>query len=451
MPNDSVSAANEGVDFGTLFISLGFFLIVAALVLLSFAASSYFDSKKRDIKTLYALGFRNRWISNSLFLETGIIGLSGCLIGAFGGYFVNVAITAALNTVWSGAVQTDTLHAFFNLASILTGFIVSFFTIIILMLIKSRSFLASLNSKKKEVNKKRSPLLNSAFLIVLSLVTITFIILSLTSEQNLVWSYPAGGMLLITLVFAWRYYFIGNSNTRAIRKSNNQRQISRLYYSFYPSNAVMPVLFIAAGIFTVFITSANRMSFSENTSRSGGTGGYLLWCENTIPVSEDLNTEKGRKSMGFDDPGLSELNFLQLKRSQGNDASCLNLNHIIAPPLLGVDPSDLIKEKSFSFSKSIKSPKIINPWQFLKVPANKNVIYGIADQTVLDWGLKIKIGDTLVIRSENGTPLNIIIAAGLQSSVFQGNILIGMENFIKFYPSVSGSSILLVDGEKTLD
>ena len=79
-----------------------------------------------------------------------------------------------------------------------------------------------------------------------------------------------------------------------------------------------------------------------------------------------------------------------------------------------------------------------------------NTIYGIADQTVLDWGLKIKPGDTLTLRAENGQPLNIIIAAGLQSSVFQGYVLIGKDNFIKYYPSVSGSSVLLVDGNPAL-
>jgi ABC-type antimicrobial peptide transport system permease subunit len=209
----------------------------------------------------------------------------------------------------------------------------------------------------------------------------------------------------------------------------------------------MPVLFIAAGIFTVFITSANRMSFTDKTERSGGTGGYLLWCENTIPVKEDLKTESGRISLGLDE--LSGINFVQFKRSLGNDASCLNLNHITVPPILGVDPSDFIEGRSFSFSKSLESKDIPNPWQYLKMPSVNNTIYGIADQTVLDWGMKIKVGDTIIIRSENGSPLNIIIAAGLQSSVFQGNILIGMENFTKYYPTVSGTSVILIGGEKT--
>ena len=40
----------------------------------------------------------------------------------------------------------------------------------------------------------------------------------------------------------------------------------------------------------------------------------------------------------------------------------------------------------------------------------------------------------------------MIIAAALKSSVFQGYVLIGLDNFAKYYPSVSGSNILLVDG-----
>ena len=39
------------------------------------------------------------------------------------------------------------------------------------------------------------------------------------------------------------------------------------------------------------------MDFNEKQlMRSSGTGGYLLWCENTIPVKEDLNTTSGKNS-----------------------------------------------------------------------------------------------------------------------------------------------------------
>jgi putative ABC transport system permease protein len=451
LSEESVKAANQGVDFGTLFLGLGFFLILASLVLLSYAASSYFDSKRGHIKTLFALGFKNRWIVQLLFSEAGFISLAGCFIGAFAGYLVNILITNALNSVWNGAVQTDTLTAYFNIWPIISGLMLTFLTIMVFMLIKVKSFLKGLAQNKVEIFKTPSNIQNSYLLSISAIVTISLFVLSvLSGEKRLLYSFSSGTVLLLTLILFWRQSYI----KRIINTSGrikNRKQLSHLYYSFNPSNAITPILFIAAGIFTVFITGANRMNISDKQmKRSGGTGGYLLWCENSIPVKEDLNTESGRKTMGLDDDQLSEMHFVQIKRSSGNDASCLNLNYITVPPLLGINPEDFIAKKSFSFSRSLASKNIECPWQYLNLPSENNTIYGIADQTVLEWGLKLKPGDTLVVRAESGQRLNIIIAAGLQSSVFQGNVLIGKDNFARYYPSVSGSLVLLVDGNRAL-
>jgi len=446
---ESVKAANESVDFGTLFLSLGFFLILASIVLLSFAVTSYFDSKREQINTLFALGFKNRWIGKLLFLEALIIGLTGSITGAFGGYLVNIIITNALNSVWRGAVQTNTLNAFFDLIPILTGFAITLIITTVFMAIKIKRYLKMLNRKKKEIRSKPSIHFNLFLLLTSIIITISLCVFSiLFSDRETAFCFAAGTFLLITLIFFWRQFYIGIKRNM----SDNikiTKDLSRLYYSYYPSHAITPILFIAAGIFAVFITGANKMNFNEkHLKRSGGTGGYLLWCENTIPVKEDLNTVSGRKALGLDSEQLEGMNFIQIKRSSGNDASCLNLNHVTSPPLLGIDPSEFISEASFSFSKVLDNKKIENPWQYLNSYAGNNTIYGIADQTVLDWGLKLKLGDTLILRIENGQMLNIIIAAGLQSSVFQGYVLIGKDNFIKYYPSVSGSSVLLVDGDQ---
>ena len=451
LSGDSVKAANESVDFGTLFLSLGFFLILASVVLLSFAVSSYFDSKRGQIYTLYSLGFKNRWIEQLLFLESLLIGIIGCFAGAFAGYLVNIAITRALNSVWNGAVQTDTLDVYFNLGPILAGFVITILTTMVFMLIKIKRYLKMLNEKGKEIHITSSPLRMLLLLLTSLTVTISLFVLSLIDkDQEFVLCFASGTVLLITMILFWRQYYVGRSSDHSNRIMNS-KDLSRLYYSFNPSHAVTSILFIAAGIFAVFITGSNRMNFNEKyLKRSGGTGGYLLWCENTIPVKEDMNTLSGRKTLGLDNDQLSKMSFVQIKKSSGNDASCLNLNHITAPPLLGIDPADFIAKKSFSFSKILAKNSIENPWLYLKLSSENNTIYGIADQTVLDWGLKLKPGDTLVLRAENGRPLNIIIAAGLQSSVFQGNVLIGKENFIRYYPSISGSSVLLVDGNREL-
>jgi putative ABC transport system permease protein len=448
---ESIKAADQSVDFGTLFLSLGFFLIIASIVLLSFAVSSYFDSKRGHLNTFFALGFKSGWIKKLLFAETGIIALAGTFAGAFSGVIVNVLITKALNSVWKGAVQTDTLNAFFNIVPIITGFVFTLFIVAIFMLIKIIRYLKMLNRKEHEIHKMPSPSRNLMFLVTSFILTAVFFFLSGFYKSNeLSFYFASGTFLLVSMVFFWRQFFIGNTtlkNTYIKRKKG----LSRLYYAHYPSNAVTPILFIAAGIFAVFITAANRMNFNDKyLQRSSGTGGYLLWCETAIPIKEDLNSASGRNATGLDIDQLSGLSFVQARVSAGNDASCLNLNHITSPPLMGIDPSDFVKYGAFSFANEITDRSIKDPWSFLNIVSGNNIIYGIADQTVLEWGLKHKTGDTLTLRAENGQPLKVIIAAGLQTSVFQGYVLIGMENFRKYYPSVSGSTVMLANGDPSL-
>ncbi len=447
---ESVRAANQGVDFSTLFLSLGFFLILSATVLLSFAASSYFDSKKAQINTYHALGFKTGWIERLLLTESAFIAFIGSSAGAFTGILFNKIIIHSLNTVWKGAVQTDTLISSFSFVPLLSGFLITMAISLTVIAYKIWSYMKDLYRKGKVLPSPPSARRNFIFLMASFFTSATMFVLSLMlKEEEVLLCFISGSALLVFMIFYWRQYFIGPAN-RHIEITGSAGKLSDLFYSFYPSHAVNPILFIAAGIFAVFITGVNRMDAgSQYASRSGGTGGYLLWCETSIPVREDLSTAPGRKSLGLDEqlPGLT---FVQMKRSAGDDASCLNLNHIIAPRLLGVDPSEFIARGSFSFAKSIVRDDIKDPWQFLNIAPVRNTIYGIADQTVLEWGLKIKPGDTLTLRAENGQPLHIIIAAGLKSSVFQGYVLTGMDNFRKFYPSVSGSSVFLAGGDRKL-
>jgi putative ABC transport system permease protein len=211
----------------------------------------------------------------------------------------------------------------------------------------------------------------------------------------------------------------------------------------------LPVILIAAGLFAVIITGINRLSISDKSMHpSGGTGGYLLWAETSIPVKEDLTSATGLKEFGLDETPYNKMVFVEALRSQGDNASCLNLNHITSPPVLGINPASFIRKKAFSFASLIPGADKSNPWEILNRKEEDNTIYGVADQTVLEWGLKKKTGDTLKLRNESGQVLNIVIAGGLKSSLFQGYILTGEENFSKNFPSVSGYSVFLIDGEK---
>jgi hypothetical protein len=149
-----------------------------------------------------------------------------------------------------------------------------------------------------------------------------------------------------------------------------------------------------------------------------------------------------------------DVKFMQVYRMDGNDASCLNLNRVSQPPLLGIDASYLDQLSAFSFqnlnpsSHQFLSPSIPNdhPWKVLEKPLSDDVIPGFADQTVIKWGLGKAIGDTLVYQDESGKPLRIKLMAGLENSIFQGNILISDSLFRIYYPSTGGSKVILIDG-----
>ena len=119
-------------------------------------------------------------------------------------------------------------------------------------------------------------------------------------------------------------------------------------------------------------------------------GVILFWSESAIPVRKNLNTAEGKEEFGLNDIEFSGMEIVQALRLNGDDASCLNLNHVKTPPVLGIDPSDFIRRNSFSFVTSIAAAKEKSPWSLLDSVAGDNIIFGIADQTVTEMGFENK-------------------------------------------------------------
>jgi len=442
------AAAGSSVDFSSLFLGLGFFIILSAIILLILVVSTFLESKRKQIGTLFSLGFRDSSIRRILLTETAIIALCGAVPGAFAGSLFNIIVVRALNSVWQGAVQTDTLSAGFYPGTLLTGFGTSILLIFLVLMFRSGRFLKRLNRKDTGAIREPSSKVNFILTVAISAATVLIAALSfLIPEQSTLLSFCAGISAFAAMILIVRQSYLGKkiSVTHGFR---NTWLISGRYYSFNPQQAIAPVLFLAAGLFAVIITSVNRMDINDSMlKRSGGTGGFLLWGESPVPVPGDLNSPGKRHDLGLDEADYKDLFFVQAAKTSGNDASCLNLNHITTPPLAGIDPSAFVRRGSFSFATRMKGLKNTDPWLTLNNPPDDSTIYGIADQTVLQYGLKIRTGDTLRIRSENGQILNIVISAGLKSSVFQGYVLTGDKDFSRFFPSISGSRIFLADGD----
>ena len=448
--NEMIRAANESVDFSTLFLSLGFFIIVSCIFLLILAVSAYFDSRKDQVFTLFALGFSNKWIGRMLFYETSVITVAGATAGIIAGLAINTLIIVSLNSVWIGAVQSSSLSPAAGSVPMAAGFFTTIIICFIFLYIRIRRFLKKLRTIDEGGYKSASAKTNLYLLLTSAAAAVALAVTGLTGRgEETTFAFAAGGSLFLTLILLWRQIILRKFSFR-LNSMKGFNFISGSYYSFHPGRGVMPVLLIAAGLFAVIITGINRLQITEkSTSPSGGTGGFELWAETVSPVMEDLNSKTGRKIHGLEETD-SGIMFIQGMIAGGDDASCLNLNHVVSPPVLGIDPEYFIESGSFSFSTIIKTADRSNPWEIITRQPEDNCIFGFADQTVMQWGLKKKTGDTLKFRSETGELFNVILAGGLKSSLFQGYLIIGERNFVDYFPSVSGSSLFLTDCEETI-
>jgi hypothetical protein len=141
--------------------------------------------------------------------------------------------------------------------------------------------------------------------------------------------------------------------------------------------------------------------------------------------------------------------FVQFSKSEGDDASCLNLNRVTNPVILGTDPGQL--SGRFKFLTTTSDVNKADPWSSLNADPGKGLVPAIADQTVIQWGLGLKTGDTLFYNNSSGDTLELKLIGGLAPSVFQGNVIISESNFLKNFPATSGSSVFLIEPRESSD
>ncbi len=446
----ALQAASNSVDFSTLFLSLGFFIILSSVILLILVVSTQYESRKEQVATLSALGFGRKKIFSLFFIESVPLALTGSIAGIFTGLLVNNLIIKSLNSVWQGAVQTNTLKAFSDPVSMLTGLITTIVLVIIVLALQLRNQLKRKENQRISSGRKSFAKAFSILFAISALATLVLIITSVIGGKNTVLWFLCGLMVFISFLL----YLLSLITKKHRAKGERSRKLinpSRSYYAHHPTRALAPILFLGAGLFTVIITGANRKSFNTDLlTRNSGTGGYLLWGETVTPLIYNMNSSRGMYEYNLDQELYKDAQFIQVRKQKGNDASCLNLNQVQTPPVLGVDVSNFSGYGAFSFASVMKGLEETDPWDFINSNQSGNTIYGVLDQTVMQWNLMKEAGDTIFISAEDGTITNIIIAAGLKSSIFQGNIIIGLNNFNRLFPSVSGSNIFLVDGNAEL-
>jgi len=438
-------ASQNGVDFSGLFTSLSFFLLAGGVILTVLLFLMNIENRTEQISTLSAMGIPLKSIRRLILTEGMIIALAGSLLGLLMAIFYNRVIFFTLNGIWSDIVRTDMLLVDIRLQTMLTGLAITLLISWLSMFLPLNSFLKkkllSLQRRETSANSKNVLVFAVAAAIVSGISGIALIAAQIFRGEltNQSIFFLAGGLILISGLSGF-YYLL----KRSVKQSGSALSLSGLSRkSVYrnPVRSMSIVILFAIGSFLVVTTGSNRKNLFRNAEqKSSGTGGFLYYAETTVPVLRNLNEAEMRYEYGFSE----SYRFFQFRVSEGDDASCLNLNRISNPAILGANPPEL-KER-FSFVTRTDFLDYDDPWASLEQELPGGLIPAIADETVIKWGLGAKVGDTLLYKDSQGGDLKLLLIGGLAPSIFQGNVIISDRNFLRSFPESSGTKVFMIEG-----
>jgi putative ABC transport system permease protein len=248
------------------------------------------------------------------------------------------------------------------------------------------------------------------------------------------------GIILLGTAAIWGDYLICRNGSISPGEINTKK----LLYGTLLANkkqVLLSFFALATGVFIVFSVGLNRKGFADSSRISMGTGGYSLWCESSVPVYHNMMTQAGREKLSLTTLP-SGIEILQCLRFSADDASCLNLNKVSTPTVLGVDMNTL-SGSDFRIEQDIYSLDEKDVFKRMQT-CTDSVYPALVDATVLSWSLGMSLGDTLYYEGDRGQNVAIQLAGTLPNTIFQGNILIDRQFFSEIWEETTGSEVFLL-------
>ena len=457
--SEGLAAAQGATDFGMLFVSFSFFLIISSAMIVGLLFGLNVEQRARQIGLLLAVGYPVKRVRRELVGEGLVLAGVGGLLGLAGGVGYAALLMAALRTLWVGAVGSSELYLHINPVSLPVGWAIAvavvgfsiFQTVKRLRRIPPPQLLAgSLRSPQRQKTRRITPILAwGGLAVALGLVGYAFVSDSLGSMGL---AFGAGALLMISGLAFFALWCRG-SRTRGI--GGAVIGMAARNSSWAPGRSILSVALVASACFVIVLVAANRHEFGrELEDRGSGAGGYALIAEAEVPLYQDLNEADGRAELGFsaDDAAvLDRATVAAFRFRPGDDASCLNLYQPEKPRLLGV-PGDVIARGGFGFKQVLlpedpaaRAEIEANPWRLLERPLEDGAIPMIGDANSMQWILKLRPGQDLVLENEYGEPMTLRLVATLDRSVFQSELLVAESAFLENFPGRSGYAFFLVD------
>lgn len=469
-------AARGTTDFTGLFIGFSLFLIASALLLVSLLFRLGLEGRSREFGILMGVGWTSRSVGQQVLTQGVTLAAIGGLLGVIGGVVYAGIMIYGLTTWWSGAVGTRSLYLHVRVVSLVVGWLIAVLISAFLIWRTSRQLRAMAPRSLLSNAGLDTPVLtgarNKRGRWVVRLSTGTSLVLLMAGVLGLLPSseafsgfsirtvaFFAGGLSsLIACLSAFSRWLAADRSaavrgggvrallTLAIRNAARNRSRSLLTAS----------LIASATFLVVAVASGRRNPAIEAPRRDSGNGGYTLVAETNQPILYDLNTTSGRTKAGVNlrsnaehESLFHQARFTALRMKPGENASCLNLYQTQLPTLLGVPQAvieQLSKEQRFKFADTRSS----HPWELLTGKEQGGAIPVLGDMNTLQYSLHKGVGSTIDIDDETRNKQSLVVRGMLDSSVFQGVLLMSEENLLRLFPDTPGYRYFLIEVDPAL-
>ena len=448
---EALSASRGATNFGEYFVYFSFFLVVSALVLAVLFFRLGVEQRAREVGLLRAVGYSTPAVRRLFAGEGFVLALAGSLIGIAGAVAYGAILMAGLRTWWSGAVGTTALTLHVTPISLIAGAIGAllaamgciWWTLRGLSFISERSLLAG-DIRPFEQFPARTPgrrvpaRLLGVLLLAAGIALIGAGAAHAIPEEGAF--FGAGASILIACLFLLSARLAAVS--RGASRVRSTRGIGFRNTTERPGRSVLAVAVIASATFILVSVDAFRRGEIDPSDPHTGTGAYPLLVDLALPLVHDPNSPDGRDLLGLPASGVTVEPF---RLRPGDDASCLNLYEPTSPRILGAGRR-FLDQGRFAFQGSLAAAGAdrANPWRLLTQPLPDGVIPVAADANSMTYVLHKSLGDEMEL-THGDRRIRLKFVAALADSVFQRELLMSEENFVRLFPEQQGYRFLLID------
>lgn len=468
-------AASAGTTpFELLFLGFSMFLIAAAAMLVALVFRLGVDRRAGEIGILLAVGWGHRAVTALLFGEALLVAAAGSALGLAAGIGYAALLIVGLHTLWLAAVVTPFLTLHVQWTSLAIGYASGLVVAMAAMTWSAsragrgrprRLLAGEIDSTPTPLgagSRRASRLAGVTFAVALGLAVLAA---RSTDDVQAPAFFGAGALVLAaSLMAVWSRLGRGATGPAVTVGRGNLIRLAARSAARNPLRSTLSIGLVAAASFLIVAVSAFRRDPArDQPDLASGNGGFALVAESDQPIYHDLNTAAGRVQLGFgpdDSRVLAAARTIPIRVRPGDDASCLNLYRPRQPRILGLPP-EFLERGGFAWASVGSWAEVdpaqgdappTNPWRLLEAqlaPDHDGVprVPVVLEKNTANYSLQLwkGVGETLDIQDGSGRPVRLVVVGLLKASLFQGDLLISENAFLRLFPEQGGFRFFLIE------